>query len=88
MVWQGSQHLKIWIIAVGLLEAIDESHVGSLAGEWVKTLKEEGIEDQSEAEVIVKEIMWIESIHGLRYKEVRERFWGSETEHSSIPLTT
>jgi hypothetical protein len=88
MVWQGFQHLKIWIIAMGLLEAIDKSHVGSLASEWVKTLKEEGIEDQSEAEVIVKEILWIESIHGLRYKEVRERFWGSETEHASIPLTT
>lgn len=72
--WQELRALKMWIIAMGLLEAMDQTHVGPLEKEWAKTLTEEGIADQCQAETIVKEIMWIESIHGTRYNEVKERF--------------
>jgi hypothetical protein len=85
MVWHGLQHLKLWIIAMGLLEAMDEKHISPLAGEWAKTLEQEGIRDQSQAEEIVKEIMWIESIHGVRYGEMRERFRVSGWKGSSVP---
>jgi hypothetical protein len=75
--WQALRALKLWIIAMGLLEATNESHIAPLEKEWTKTLTEEGIADQCQAETKLKEIMWIESIHGTRYHEVKERFWGS-----------
>lgn len=72
---QELNHLRLWIIAMGLLEAIDEAYIVPLAEEWRKSLKEEGIKDPSQAEDIVKDVMWIGSIHGTRYREVQERFW-------------
>ncbi|KAE9380859.1 hypothetical protein N431DRAFT_362953 [Stipitochalara longipes BDJ] len=83
--WQTLPRLKLWIISMGLLEAADETHIAPLKSEWVKALQEEGIEGRYQAETIVKGIMWIESIHGKRYLEVQNRFWGSGEDHPLQP---
>jgi len=75
--WHNFKRLRLWIVAMGLLEAAGEEHIGPLKGEWGKALQEEGIGDRNHAEKIVKDIMWIDSIHGKRYLQVQDRFWGS-----------
>ena len=74
--WGRLGALKLWIITMGLLEATQEMQLRCLVSEWRKTLLEAGNMGQSEAEGIIKGVMWIESIHGKRYTELRELFWG------------
>jgi len=59
---------------MGLLEAASEAHISSLRSEWGKALREQGIEDRNHAVMILKEIMWVESIQGKRYLQVQDRF--------------
>jgi hypothetical protein len=75
--WTGFEQLKLWIIAMGLLEATDVAHISQLRERWRTALEQEAFGDQLQVESALKDIMWIESIHGRRYSEVKERFWDS-----------
>ena len=73
--WKELKPLKLWIIAMGLLEATSEAHITQLKKEWVTVLERERCDDQHQVESSLKDIMWIEGIHGKRYNEVKDRFW-------------
>jgi hypothetical protein len=75
--WEALETLRLCVIAMAIFNATNETQIRFLQSEWIKVVGKEGIVGSSQAESVLKGIMWIESIQGRRYREVHERFWGS-----------
>lgn len=81
--WEALETLKLSVIAMAILNATNETQIRFLQSEWMKAVGKEGIAGSSHAESVLKGIIWTESIQGRRYREVHERFWGSDTPDKS-----
>lgn len=74
--WTGFKDLKMWIVAMGVLEAVEEPYVRWMVDDWTRTTVTEKLTVPINMERMMQSILWIDSIHGKRYKEFYERFWG------------
>lgn len=74
--WSAFNDLKIWIVAMGVLEARQEPCVRSMVDDWTQITATETVMVPANMERVMNNIMWMDSVHGKRYREMRDRFWG------------
>jgi hypothetical protein len=73
--WTALDTLRLWIVTMGVLEATKEPELSWMELEWkcLSLAQKLGMPNLVKA---LKSIMWFESIHGRRLRELGERFWG------------
>jgi hypothetical protein len=74
--WSGLGDLRLWIVAMGVLEAVEEPCLKWFVHEWTRTTIIEQMTVPARMERAVRDVMWIDTVHGKKYRELLERFWG------------
>jgi len=74
--WTPLGDLRTWIVAMAVLEAVEDPELSWLVGEWTRSAINHDVTSATQAESVFKSIMWINTLHGVRFRETQERFFG------------
>jgi hypothetical protein len=74
--WTPLGPLRLWVLSMGVLEAVEEPEMGWLVGEWARRAFSGGVTTAGEAERVFEGVMWIDTVHGAMFREMQGRFFG------------
>lgn len=74
--WTPLEPLRLWVVSMGVLEAAEEMEAGWLVGEWARRAFSGGVTTAGQAERLFRGVMWIDTVHGVLFRERQERFFG------------
>jgi hypothetical protein len=74
--WAALGPLRLWVVSMGVLEAVGEPELGWLVGEWARRAFSGGVTSAGQAEALFGGVMWIDTVHGVLFRERQERFFG------------
>jgi hypothetical protein len=74
--WTALEPLRLWVVSMGVLEALADPELGWLAGEWARKAFSGGVTTAGQAESLFRGVMWIDTVHGVMFRERQERFFG------------
>lgn len=67
--WNELADLGLWVTAMGLLEAMDQDR-NCFVVEWGKMLKRCGFISTEEAEMVLRNLPWIDELHGRKLRRI------------------
>jgi hypothetical protein len=70
MHWENLEELGLWVIAMGVMEAQEPIQCGWFDCELTRISREQGITTYDEAEKILKEIIWVSSVHHSKLRSL------------------
>jgi hypothetical protein len=74
--WTPLGPLRLWVVGLGVLEALEDPELGWLVGEWARRAFSGGVTTAGQAERLFRSVMWIDTVHGFLLQERQERFFG------------
>jgi len=74
--WTPLGPLRLWVVGMGVLDALEDPELGWLVGEWARQAFSRGVTTAGQAERLFRGIMWIDTLHGVLFRERQERFFG------------
>lgn len=74
--WTSLGPLRLWVVSMGVLEAVEEPVQGWCVGEWARRAFSGGVTTAQQAERLFESVMWIDTVHGVLFREMQGRFFG------------
>lgn len=74
--WTAMGPLRLWVVSMGVLEALTDPELGLLVGEWARKAFSGGVTTIGQAESLLRGVMWVDNLHGAMFQEKQERFFG------------
>jgi hypothetical protein len=74
--WKSLAMLRLWVVSMGVLEAVEELEAGWLVGEWARRAFSEDVTTAGQAERLFQGVMWIDTVHGVMFRGKQEQFFG------------
>lgn len=74
--WTALDPLRLWVVSMGVLEAVGDPDLGWLVGEWARRAFSGEVTSAGQAEGLFRGVMWIDTVHGVMFRERQERFFG------------
>lgn len=73
--WTPLGSLRLWVVGMAVLEAPGRMEAERLVGEWARRAFIGGVTTAGQAERLFQDVMWIDTVHGVMFRERQERFF-------------